>query len=180
MSASAGLRHAALDLQSATDRRGDGSIQYRGLEVLGLDGNPQGLVRSGDGVRLRLHYEAFQTVANPIFGIRLHSSSGVFLTDVSTWNLGIEVPTLAPGRGHLDLTIQALNLMPGRYFLSLWLSSPGGVSYDVLEQCAALDVEASNYYKSGRGVDGRFGLLVLPCRWDVAGMELPSGDLIGA
>lgn len=180
MSASAGLRNATLDLQSAADRRGDGTIRYQGLEVLDLDENPLSLIRSGDGVRLRLHYEAFQSIAKPIFGIRLHSSSGVFLTDVSTWNLGVDIPSLAPGVGYVDLTIDALNLMPGRYFLSLWLSSPGGISYDVLEQCAALDVETSNYYKSGRGIDGRFGLVVLPCRWDLAGAEAKSGDLMTA
>jgi lipopolysaccharide transport system ATP-binding protein len=180
MSASAGLKHATLDLQSASDRRGDGSIRYHGLEILDLEQNPVNLVRSGDGLRLRLHYEAFQQIANPIFGIRLHSSSGVFLTDVSTWNLGVELPSLAPGRGFVDLTIDALNLMPGRYFLSLWLSGSGAITYDVLEHCAALDVEPSNYYRSGRGIDGRFGLVVLPCRWDVAGIDMASRDLMTA
>jgi hypothetical protein len=160
------------------DRRGEGTIRYRGLDILDLSGNPQSLVRSGDGICLRLHYEAFQTITKPIFGIRLFSSSGVFLTDVSTWNLGLEVSQLTPGRGYLDLTIDTLNLMPGRYFLSLWLSSPGGAVYDVLEQCAALDVETSNYYKSGRGIDSRFGLLVLPCRWDLSGMDVPSDALL--
>lgn len=177
MSTSAGLRQATLDLAAAVDRRGEGSIRYCGLDILDLNGNPQPLVRSGEGLRLRLHYEAFATVTNPIFGIRLFSASGTFLTDVSTWNLGIEVSTVDPGRGHVDLAIDQLNLMPGRYFLSLWLSRPGGV-YDVLEQCAALDVETSNYYKSGRGIESRFGVIVLPCRWDMTGMEVPADRLL--
>ena len=61
--------------------------------------------------------------------------------------------------------------MPGRYFLSLWLTAPDGTRHDVLEHVAALDIEPSNYYRSGRGIDSRFGIMVLPCRWDLSGVE---------
>lgn len=167
----AGGEMASLDLSAAEGRRGTGAARYRGLGFLAPDGGRRDLVRSGEGLRIRMEYEAHERVANPIFGFQLFSSSGVFLTDVSTWNLGVEIPVLHPGRGHLDLAIDALNLMPGRYFLSLWLSSPDGTRHDVLEQVAAIDVEPSNYYRSGRGIDSRFGLLVLPCRWDLSGVE---------
>jgi len=92
---------------------------------------------------------------------------------VSTWNLGVEIPVLHPGRGYLDLAVDSLNLMPGRYFLSLWLTSPDGTRHDVLEHVAALDIESSNYYKSGRGIDSRFGIIALPCRWDLSGLGQP-------
>lgn len=166
-------QEGSVDLTTAAHRRGDGTIRYLGVDVLDLRGTICTLVRSGDSLTLRLHYEAFETVKLPIFGFRLFSSLGVLLTDVSTWNLGVEIPSLPPGRGYLDLTIDFLNLMPGQYFLSLWLTSPGGVIHDVLEHCTVLDVEPSNYYNSGRGIDSRFGVLFLPCRWSLSGLRLP-------
>jgi lipopolysaccharide transport system ATP-binding protein len=172
MSMFAGTESEALDLSTVIDRRGSGAVRYRSISILDEDGQPRSLTRTGEAVRIRLNYEAVERVVNPIFGFQLFSATGVFLTDVSTWNLGVEIPTLHPGDGYLDLAIDALNLMPGRYFLSLWLTSPDGTLHDVLEHVTALDVEPSNYYKSGRGIDGRFGVIALPCRWDVAGMQL--------
>jgi len=164
---------ASLDLTNATNRRGSGAVRYTSLAFLGPDGRAQDLIRSGDGLRVRLYYEASEKVVNPIFGFQLFSAAGVFLTDVSTWNLGVEIPVLHPGRGYLDLAVDSLNLMPGRYFLSLWLTSPDGTRHDVLEHVAALDIESSNYYKSGRGIDSRFGIIALPCRWDLSGLGQP-------
>jgi lipopolysaccharide transport system ATP-binding protein len=167
----AGTETTAVDLTDATNRRGVGGVRYSGLAFLADDGSSQPLIRSGDSLRVRLSYEASERIINPIFGFQLFSSSGVFLTDVSTWNLGVEIPALHPGQGYLDLNVDSLNLMPGRYFMSLWLTSPDGTRYDVLEHVAALDVEPSNYYKSGRGIDSRFGIVVLPCTWDISGVE---------
>jgi lipopolysaccharide transport system ATP-binding protein len=167
----AGSERTSLDLTTVTNRRGSGAVQYRSVAFLGDDEAPLDLIRSGDRFRVRLGYEVLEKVVSPIFGFQLFSASGVFLTDVSTWNLGVEIPVLHPGQGHLDLRIDSLNLMPGRYFLSLWLTSPGDTRHDVLEHVAALDVEPSNYYKSGRGIDSRFGIVVLPCRWDLSGLE---------
>ena len=166
-------QQGTVDLTTAADRRGDGAIRYLGVDILDLSGSSRDLIQSGDSLLMRFHYEAYETVNVPIFGLRIFSSLGVLLTDVSTWNLGVDIPSLPSGRGHLDLAIDFLNLMPGRYFLSLWLTSPGGVIHDVIEQCTVIDVEPSNYYKSGRGIDSRFGILFLPCRWSLAGLHVP-------
>lgn len=167
----AGSERSSLDLTTVANRRGTGAAQYRSIAFLGDNDAPMDLIRSGDSFRVRLGYEVREKVVSPIFGFQLFSASGVFLTDVSTWNLGVEIPVLQPGHGHLDLRIDSLNLMPGRYFLSLWLTSPDGTRHDVLEHVRALDVEPSNYYKSGRGIDSRFGFVVLPCSWELSGME---------
>jgi homopolymeric O-antigen transport system ATP-binding protein len=165
---------ATVDFASAVDRRGSGAIRYLGVDILDFEGNHLSLVQSGDSLVIRLHYEALETVTQAIFGFQLFSAAGVFLTDVSTWNLGVDIPALSPGRGYLDLAIDCLNLMPGRYFLSLWLTSPGEVLHDVLEHCTVVDVEPSNFYKSGRGIESRFGILFFPCRWNLAGLHVPS------
>jgi hypothetical protein len=55
--------------------------------------------------------------------------------------------------------------MPGRHTVTLWIAGIGPIWYDLLEHCASFDVEASNYYKSGRGIESRFGLMFLPGYW---------------
>jgi lipopolysaccharide transport system ATP-binding protein len=167
-------QQSTVDFTSAVDRRGSGAVRYLGIDILDFEGNIQSLVQSGDALVIRLHYEAQETVTQPIFGFQLFSAAGVFLTDVSTWNLGVDIPSLSPGRGYVDLAIDCLNLMPGRYFLSLWLTSPGEILHDVLEHCTVLDVEPSNFYKSGRGIESRFGILFFPCQWNLAGLHVPS------
>jgi hypothetical protein len=60
-----------------------------------------------------------------------------------------------------------LNLLPGRYYLSLWSASVGSKNYDLLDRCTILDIETSDYYGSGRGIEGRWGVLFFPCTWRV-------------
>jgi hypothetical protein len=83
----------------------------------------------------------------------------------------MEIAHLAPGDGQIDLEIDCLNLMPARYYLTLRLMGAGQVRYDMLEHCIALDVETSDVYNSGKGLDSRWGLVFLPGRWKFDGVR---------
>jgi hypothetical protein len=72
------------------------------------------------------------------------------------------------GDGSIDLEIQSLNLMPARYYLSLSVAGVGPIWFDKLDKCASLDVEAGDYYGSGRGISSQFGIIAFPCRWTFA------------
>ncbi len=50
-------------------------------------------------------------------------------------------------------------------FISLWAEGVGPVHYDVLENCASLDVTPADFYGSGREMSTRFGLIAVPCKW---------------
>ncbi len=54
--------------------------------------------------------------------------------------------------------------MPGNYYISLWASS-FDEWHDVLDNVAQMEVETSDYYGTGRGIESRFGLIFLPFRW---------------
>ncbi|MCC6784917.1 MAG: ABC transporter ATP-binding protein [Planctomycetes bacterium] len=154
-----------IDLKDRDNRRGDGRIRFTGIEVLDTDGNPLPLVRAGDALKLRLAFDVGERIEEPHFGVEIHTDLGTRVTEMSTWGCGHEIPVLEPGAGTLDLDITMLNLMPGRYHVSLWAERPGPVHFDVLDRCAVIDVETSNYYGSGRGIDGKLGVVFLPCRW---------------
>ena len=155
------------DLTSITKRKGNGDIRFTRIEMLDADGRPLPLLRSGDRVTLRLYYHADKYISYPDFEISLSTDVGVLLTKFSTW-INYTISHLTPGNGYLDLTIDCLALQPGRYFLSLCLKSQGPIFYDVLDQCVQFEVETSNYYQTGRGIDSYFGLVFLPCQWHLA------------
>jgi len=163
----AGRDQICFDLKNVTNRGGNGDIRYTEIEVLGSDGSTSRMVRSGDSLVVRLHYHAQKTIRNPHFALELFSDFGAKVTSLSTWTSGFDIPMLPPGDGYIDLTIDSLNIRADRYFVSLWLASAGDVWYDRVDHCAALDVEASDFYQSGR--DHHAGIVLLPCKWELNG-----------
>lgn len=156
---------ATSELRDLTNRRGSGEIRYTGFEMLSADGQPQTMVRSGDSVILRFHYHADGSIPYPSFGLRLHTELGTLVTDTSTWHHAISIPSVPPGDGHLDLVIDMLNLLPGRYALSLFITGARSPLYDAVEHSIRLDVESANVYGSGRVIDARHGIVFFPQRW---------------
>jgi len=72
------------------------------------------------------------------------------------------------GRGSIELEMDFLNLMPGSYYIGIGVASYNE-GHDDLDNIARLDVEPSDYYGTGRGVEARFGMIFLPFRWIATG-----------
>jgi lipopolysaccharide transport system ATP-binding protein len=151
------------DLKQIKHRKGSGEIQFVGIELLDTERQPKGLICSGDSLIVRLHYEVNKKVYDPHFGVELYTELGTLVASINTWSCGYEIPVLEPGKGYVDLSIEAMNLVPSQYYLSLWLASVGPKHYDRL----AMDVEPTDFFRSGRGMDRRFGLVLFPCRWEL-------------
>jgi hypothetical protein len=62
--------------------------------------------------------------------------------------------------------IRELNLMPGRYYLSLEIANYGRVYHDVLQHCVVLDIKESGRYGLGRGMTSR-PVMCLSCAWEL-------------
>lgn len=168
----------ASDLSEVESRHGSGEIRYTGLAFLTLDGQPQLVTRSGDSVRLRFFYHAEKPIPYPSFGFRLLTEMGTLVTDTSTWHHSLDIPEIAPGDGYLDLEIDFLNVLPGRYDFSLWITGQSHQVYDGVEHCARLEVELANVYRSGKNIDSRSGIVYFPQRWNLQGIY--SEQLSGA
>jgi lipopolysaccharide transport system ATP-binding protein len=161
----AGEAQTRFDFRHLTSRRGSGLVRYTGLELLTRERQPKELLRSGDSLVIRLHYEAKATIPHPHFGLEIYSHLGTMVTSLNTWSTGFDLAALPPGAGYLDLELDFLNLMPSHYHFSLWLESVGPVYYDRLDHCASVNIETADFYGSGRGIDSRFGIVFFPCRW---------------
>jgi lipopolysaccharide transport system ATP-binding protein len=165
-------RQTGYDLASIETRGGNGAVRFTGIEFLDENGHANNLVRTGDRLRARLSYEAHEVVPSPEFGFQIYASTGALVTMSSTWETGLGIPRIEPGKGHIDFEIDALNLVPARYYVSLWILSMGtgrSTRYDVLDHCVALDVESSDIHATGKAMDSRWGLVVFPSRWSHEG-----------
>jgi lipopolysaccharide transport system ATP-binding protein len=161
----------AVDLANVESRRGSGKIRYTGLEFLRADGSPQVVTRSGDGVVIRMRYRANVPITHPSFGFKMTTELGTLVTETSTWHHNLDIATVAQGDGYIDLEIESLNLLPGRYYLSAAITSNGPYLDDAVDHCARLDVAESNIYNSGRTFDSRYGLVFFPQRWNLGGVR---------
>ncbi len=160
----------ATNLADLKTRRGTGEIRYTRVEFLGPDGAPQTVARSGKPIIIRLRYHASEPISHPSLGFRLCTDMGTLVTETSTSHHDISIGQLPAGDGYVALEIDALNLIPARYFLSLGLS--GGAHhhlYDFVDNATHLDVEPAPIYGSSRTFDSRVGVVFFPQRWKLEG-----------
>jgi lipopolysaccharide transport system ATP-binding protein len=163
---------ASSELGAVDGRRGGGEIRYTRFEFLSSDGELQSVTRAGKPIVFRLHYRASEDIERPSFGIKISTELGTTVTDTSTWLHGLDIPLVPAGVGYVDLEIGSLNLIPGRYQISLWMNSCVRTHmYDVLENAVHLEVEEAPIYGSTRHIDSRYGVVFFPQRWRFDGIE---------
>jgi lipopolysaccharide transport system ATP-binding protein len=162
---------ASNELTAVDGRRGTGEIRYTRVEFLSTDGNFQTVTRAGKSLVIRLHYHANEPIARPSFVVRMYTDLGTLVTETGNWHHGLDIPLIPAGDGYLDLEIESLNLLPGRYYFTLWVDSCVETRiYDAVEHAVHLDVEEAPIYGQNRHVDRRFGLVFFPQRWHLDGI----------
>jgi homopolymeric O-antigen transport system ATP-binding protein len=153
-----------LDLAAVRDRKGTGLVRFLKMEFLN-DGESEGCaIRSGGPLCIRFHYECHRDIPNLHFGLRISSNLGALVSEVHTWSTNQAIDLARKGKGAIDLEIDFLNLMPGTYYAEL-LAASMNEYHDRLENVAKINVEPSDYYGTGRGIEPRFGLVFFPFRW---------------
>jgi len=165
MATFANAQQGGADLGAIKSRVGSGDVILTGLDVLDKQGQTLNFVRSGDALSLRLHFDARSEIRDLHVGVEIRNELGMLMTISNNWMNGLSVSRVPVGQHHMDLDIDFLNLMPGRFYLTLWLKGPDSKNHDLLENCMVMDIETSDYYGSGRGINPQFGLIFLPARW---------------
>jgi lipopolysaccharide transport system ATP-binding protein len=146
----------------------ENAICYTGVEFRSPEGETVQFVRSGEPLVIRLRYHAYQDGLRPIFGIGIETESGTVVSRLSTWLCGVDVPVLQTGDGFIDLCLDSVNLMPGRYFLSMWVGAMGPVFYDTIDRGVVIRVEESDFYGSGRTSQDKSVIMMLRCHWELS------------
>lgn len=151
-------------LDSIESRSGNGDGRFTSIEFMNGDGEITNYIRSGDKLTVRLHYRAHRRLVDLVTGINILNEYGTLIAASNNWATGDDIAVVEVGDGYADFEIDCLYLLPGRYYLSLWLGKWSNL-HDVLKNCIHFDVDPSDYYGSGRGIDSSFGVLFLPSRW---------------
>jgi lipopolysaccharide transport system ATP-binding protein len=147
----AGARES--ELSHRTDRTGSGRIRIQGFHLENAAGRRGGGVQSGQPCTFVFDYRCTGAPCRNVsvaFGVS--DTLGVFLFRNYTGDTGQDFPLVA-GRGEFRCSVPRLPLRAGRYLLGVRVSVDGQEADYIGANAAAFDVEAGDFYRSGRQSD---------------------------
>ena len=104
-------------IQTTPQRWGTGDAVIAKVEILGKDGTTPEYFRTGDMLRLRVHYKTRKPIDTPTFGLAIYRRDGAHVNGPNSIDAGYRVPQI-DGGGVMEYTIDALPLNPGHFELT--------------------------------------------------------------
>lgn len=144
------------------ERRGTGEIRITSVELLAADGSTRQSALSGDPLTIRLNYEAASQIMHPVFGIGIYHENGTHLSGPNNRLAGVEQPVIPEGDGHVDITVDRMPLLAGKYFITT-----GIYSADLLHCFDSWDRSNRLIVQPGSSEE-RYGMLEFGARWSEA------------
>jgi lipopolysaccharide transport system ATP-binding protein len=167
-------------LSRRMDRLGSGEIRFVSVTLEGRGGQTVSAFQCGAEATLHLEMEnsSKHELRNIGLAVGIDNEMGqrVILLDAGT--IGVDI-RLMPGRHSLRITIPRMALVPGRYRLTLWVAVSGDVA-DWIKNACAIDVEAGDFYGTGRlqGPEMGQGLFLIDHNIRVAGSVNTEASLL--
>ncbi|MEZ0167938.1 ABC transporter ATP-binding protein [Microvirga sp. TS319] len=121
------------------ERTGSGEVRFRSVSFSGDPVKKAEPVRAGGPLRVRIEVEAKSRQVLESLAFCIHSYEGQLLVCADTNDLGRTV-RIAPGNNVFEFRFAAVNLMPGRYPVSLWAGDTVVAAYDFIEPAFELEV----------------------------------------
>jgi hypothetical protein len=148
-------RHVAETLRAAganqlprlapTMRNGDGRAILQQVELLGENGDPAVIFRSGEAMAVRVTVRFTSKVENPVVGIMLRTRIGLNVYGTNTELEGVKLGPLNEGDIALVTYRFRCDLCPGEYTVTAASHDPDGVWHDWMEDAVAFSVSDSRY-----------------------------------
>ena len=158
---------ASMHLSTRTDREGAGFVRFTGIQMLDENGDERSVFRSGERLRVRMHYCAAgsKQLVNSRVSLDIGTWGKIYI--VASTELHIDdCLTLSP-KGSIDCIVDELPLSLGTYYLSPYFEL-NGVTQDFVDAAAILQVEDGNFYGTGKdyppGMDGK--TVLVKHRWE--------------
>jgi ABC-2 type transport system ATP-binding protein len=142
-------------------RRGSGEIKITSVEMFVNDADePVKRFRTGDDVRLRLHYQTEKAIPRPVVGFAIEQLGGATVTSPCTRDVGL-VPEMLDGTGVIDAELPKVPLLPGTYDLHTSVTDFNRSHiYDHVHLAMRFDVMTGKPYETG-------GLMTLGPAWSI-------------
>lgn len=110
------------------DQRRGGKIKL--VELRSLDGRDSvERIESGSSFRVRLHYQFFSQLEEPVFRVNFSDESGVLIAQTSSYQW-LDSRSLVKS-GWVDLVVSDFQLMPGNYLVGVLLNSELGRLHEI-------------------------------------------------
>jgi lipopolysaccharide transport system ATP-binding protein len=141
--------------QRVISRWGDNSIKITQVQFLDKFEGEGSKFSSFDPMTIRIYYHAALRVLDPVFGIALYAEGGQFLFGTNTEIKQIRIDH-AEGNGYIDLKIDRITMLSGKFFLTVAVHAHDGKPYDWIDKQYSFDI-----LPTGRDA----GIFEVPCRW---------------
>lgn len=144
-------------LEDKVSRWGDRIVEITDVEFYDKFGNRGFRFNSLDPMTIRIFYHAHKKVSEPVFGIALYSEKGENLFGTNTDIKNLEIGTLE-GKGHVDLMIERIPMITGRFLLTVAVHTHDQKPYDWHDKQYSFDVVPTSRDA---------GLFEVPCNWKI-------------
>jgi len=158
-------------------RWGSSGAEIVNVDFLDAQGQAVNTLRTGEPLVVRIHYQAHNRLARPVFGLAIYREdpsgsspsepalngvkgrSHVQVNGPNTKLAGYDIAAIE-GRGSVDYVVDALPLLPGSYQLSVAIYDQTCLhAYDHHHRRYPFVVEEG-------AVSERYGLVYIPARWE--------------
>jgi ABC-type polysaccharide/polyol phosphate transport system ATPase subunit len=130
-------------------RYGTGEARITSVELIGPSGAASRLHRSGDPLTVRVHYNAYQPLANPVFGLGFTTQEGAHVFGFSTMTRGFAIDRI-DGAGYIEFVSPHLLLAEGVYDMQVAIQDNLlSLTYDWLQRAIRFDVRRDGYAEPG-------------------------------
>ena len=136
-------------------RWGDKKVSITDVKFLDKFGGESCIFSSFDPMTIRIFYSAPSMIRDPVFGIALYSEQDQHLYGTNTELKNITIDKIE-GEGYIDLAIEAIPMLSGRFLLTVAVHTHEGKAYDWIDKQYSF-----NILPAGRDV----GIFEVPCRW---------------
>jgi lipopolysaccharide transport system ATP-binding protein len=143
-------------------RDGDGRAELQGIELLGADGAPAVVWRSGETVAVRVTFRYGAEVADPVIGILIRTRIGLNVYGTNTELENIHFGPMTAGDSVRVTFRFRCELCGGDYTVTTASHDPDGVWHDWLEDAVAFAVSDDRYTAGVANLRAQVAAEVLP------------------
>ena len=118
----------------------------------------------GEPIKIEFTFDPSTSFRNPQFGIGVNDWMGSRIFSITTYFSDSSLPALVD-QSKVICEIESVPLAPGRYTLSLSMGTLVNLLVDNLENAVSFDVDAVDFYGSGRLPEASFGRVLVRSRW---------------
>jgi lipopolysaccharide transport system ATP-binding protein len=143
---------------ASPQRWGTFQAEITRVELLNRDGSCPPYFKTGEFLRLRLHYVAHQRIDRPSFGLAFYRRDGTHVNGPNSVHDGVEIPFIE-GPGWVDYILEKLPLNQGEYELTAAIYDHDSTqAYDHQHRLHPLEVRAPHLWVEE-------GLIHMAARW---------------